>query len=427
VPEVWLIIPEGNAKTTLFAGLALYHIEFRRFGSVPVAASSRDQVGIMYDQADGFITRSGLRGFKLHPGYRRIRHEESGGRIQVMAADDRTGDGTIPTLALLDELHRHNDLRLYRTWRGKLIKRGGQIGAISTRGEPGSEFESTLLRIRDQATDVSVNGSFTRAASAHLVLHEWAVPPAADADDVAVVKAANPLKAMTVEALAEKFASPTMTRHHWLRFACNRPTRDDDSWLGPDGELIWRDLEAKYAFVPGAPTWAGVDVGLKRDSTGVVAVQQDENGHFHARLRVWTPTKDEPVDITDVMKHIRDLDKEYDLKEVSFDPRFFDVAATMLGDEGLPMVEVPQSVERMTVICGTALELIKRGELHHDGDPQLANHVLNAVPRFNERGFTLQKSKSRGRIDGCIALVLAVDRCIRPEVEPMREFVSAWA
>jgi phage terminase large subunit-like protein len=58
-----------------------------------------------------------------------------GGRLQVFAADDRTGDGIIPGgIALVDELHRHRDLRLYRVWVGKLVKRGAQIVTISTAG-----------------------------------------------------------------------------------------------------------------------------------------------------------------------------------------------------------------------------------------------------------------------------------------------------
>jgi phage terminase large subunit-like protein len=138
------------------------------------------------------------------------------------------------------------------------------------------------------------------------------------------------------------------------------------------------------------------------------------------------PTKDEPVDVTDVMEHIRELGRAYDLTAVSFDPRLFDVPAKWLADEGLPLVEVPQSVERMTTVCGGLFEIIKRGELRHDGDAGLAAHVLNAMPRFNEHGFTLQKSKSRGRIDGVIALALAVDRAIRSPAAPAEsDFV--WA
>ena len=165
--ECWFVVPEGNGKTTLLAGVGLYHCEFRPFAAVPVAAASREQAEIMYRQAEGFVLRSPRLHESVHSavqaakgkrktdvprfvcleGYRRINHF-GGGRIQVFAADDRTGDGVIPTLGILDELHRHRDLALYRTWAGKLTKRGGQIVAISTAGEPGSEFGRASCRER---------------------------------------------------------------------------------------------------------------------------------------------------------------------------------------------------------------------------------------------------------------------------------------
>ena len=177
VPEVWLIVPEGNGKTTTLAGLALYHAEFLPFAAVPVAAASREQAEILYRQAEGFVIRSDRLHELVHSpiqeakgkrktdvprftcleGYRRINHH-AGGRIQVFAADDRTGDGILPTLAIIDEPHRLRDLSLYRTWAGKIAKREGQIVAISTRGEPGSEFEETLNRIRERATERTDQG-----------------------------------------------------------------------------------------------------------------------------------------------------------------------------------------------------------------------------------------------------------------------------
>jgi phage terminase large subunit-like protein len=46
--------------------------------------------------------------FRCLEGYRRIRCDAMGSRIQVFASDDRTGDGVIPGgIAILDELHRH--------------------------------------------------------------------------------------------------------------------------------------------------------------------------------------------------------------------------------------------------------------------------------------------------------------------------------
>jgi phage terminase large subunit-like protein len=443
-PEAWMLVPEGNTKTTTLAGVALYHAEHRPFAAVPVAAASREQAEILYRQAEGFVLRSeGLYApvhsaiaaakgkrktevprFVCLEGYRRINHH-AGGRIQVFAADDRTGDGIIPTLGIIDEPHRLRDLSLYRTWTGKIAKRGGQIAAISTSGEPGSDFELTRAKVREAATEVKRQGSFTRYATKRIVLHEWAVPTGADVSDMAVVKAANPFSGITVPMLREKYASPTMTTHHWLRFVCNRPTRDDDCWLGPNALTLWAGLEAPFTFAPGDPTWLGVDVGIKRDSTAVVAVQRDETGEFHAATRLWIPGTDDPVDVTDVMEHIRELGRAYDVQAVSYDPRFFDVPAKMLADEGLPLIEVAQSVERMTTVCGSLLELIKSGRMHHTGDQLLTDHVLNAVPRFNERGFTLQKSKSRGRIDACIALALAVDMAMRTPVAV--ESFAVWA
>ena len=116
---------EVSANRTLLAELALYHREFRPFAVVPVAAASREQAEIMVRQAEGFVLRSDRLYASSHSaiqaakgkrtidvprfvcleGYRRINHH-GGGRIQVFAADDRTGDGIIPTLGIIDEPHR---------------------------------------------------------------------------------------------------------------------------------------------------------------------------------------------------------------------------------------------------------------------------------------------------------------------------------
>ena len=52
----------------------------------------------------------------------------------------------------------------------------------------------------------------------------------------------------------------------------------------------------------------------------------------------------------------------YDVRSVDYDPRLFEIVGGQLLDEGLPMVETPQSVERMTPIVGAAFEAIKRGQ-----------------------------------------------------------------
>ncbi|HKI95472.1 MAG TPA: terminase TerL endonuclease subunit, partial [Gemmatimonadales bacterium] len=260
-----------------------------------------------------------------------------------------------------------------------------------------------------------------------LIYREFAAPDDCATDDREAWREANPaIKAGFLRESALETDLGITPEGHFRIFRLGQWFDGVDSWLGPNGRVLWDGLRADFDFEAGAETWVGVDVGIKRDSTAVVAVQFDQGGHLHATTRVWLPTEDEPVDVTDVMEHIRELARAYDVRAVSYDPRFFDVPAKMLSDEGIEMIEVPQSVDGMTRVCGDLLALIKRGEVHHDGDDILATHVLNAVPRFNERGFTLQKSKSRGRIDAVIALGLAVDRASRTEATDV-DRVEFWA
>jgi phage terminase large subunit-like protein len=262
----------------------------------------------------------------------------------------------------------------------------------------------------EAAGERTVTGSFTRVKADRIVLHQWAVPEEADPEDLEAVKAANPFTGITIETLTAKRQSPTMTLHHWLRFVCNRPTQDSDVWLGPNGAAVWAGLLDPWEFEDGAPTWVGVDIAIKHDTSAVVALQRREDGRFHAQCRIFRPAPGQPVDTTDVMQHIRELGALYDLKAVSFDPRFFDVPAKMLEDEGVLMVEVPQSVERMTPAVLGLYEAINTGRISHDDDVAFTTQILSGVPRYNERGFTLAKSKSRGKIDAAVALALAYDR-----------------
>ena len=79
------------------------------------------------------------------------------------------------------------------------------------------------------------------------------------------------------------------------------------------------------------------------------------------------------------------------------------------------MVVVSQSVPQMTRICGDLYTLIRERGLSHDRDDLFAAHVLAAVARMNEGGWTLSKQRSRaGHIDAVIALGLAVDRARQP-------------
>lgn len=269
--ELWVLLPEGNAKTTLMAGLALYGADYSPSPWIPIGASSREQADIMRDQAADMVRRSPgfAKRFKIHDGYRQISSLRNGGRgIKVYAADKATGDGVIPfPYAFIDEGHRHRDLGLYRTWKGKLRKRGAQICMISTAGEPGSDFEDTRDRIRDLAGSRRRRGGHLRVEGGRVVMHDWKVDPKR-ARELRSVKSANPLAAISQEDLAEKLESPTLDfGEDWLRLTCNIPAR---SSLAAITDLEWDAAETTERIPEGMPISCGLDVAWKLDTTAIV-------------------------------------------------------------------------------------------------------------------------------------------------------------
>lgn len=403
VPEVWMIVPEGNGKTTLMSALALYHGDYTDTAMVLMAAASRDQAGLLFSQAAGFVERSPGFGdrFKVFEGYRKIKCKRSAGVIQVFAADDRTGDGVIPTMAFLDELHRHRDMKLYRTWRGKLAKRNGQLITISTAGEPETEFEDTRERALKTATDVSVSGSHTRAASAEMVLHDHSVPADADVEDMAVVKAANPLRTITVESLQKKRASPAMTLAHWQRFVCNQAVRSTESAITV---AEWNACRTDEQIPEGTPVWVGADFGWKWDTTAIAPLWMPE---LHKRLfgapEILTPPRDgasmSPLVVQEAFGRIHERNP---IHTVVMDEAAggAQMAEWLEQQFGCRVISHSQTHSPMALAFERWMEAMREGWLFHTGDPEFARHVLNAVGRVLPGGQSRFDRPVRSRTGG---------------------------
>jgi len=418
-----LATPRGNGKSSLGGALAVWAV----FDDDSTGAPQVPIVAMTLGMAEKSCYGVAVSMIKHHPdldrraivytgvGTSRVSVPFNGGLLFPISNDTDGLQGLDPSFALVDEI----GFQPVESWDSLRMGAGKRSrSTIIGVGTPGFDHDNALYHIRKARADGAKLPGF--------VFTEYAAPEGCRVDDRRAWRKANPAIAAGFlrQSALETDVGLTIEPHFRL-FRLGQWVEGVTSWLGPNGRAIWDALRAPYPFVEGAPTWVGVDVGIKRDSTAVVAVQRDPAGELHAIARFWIPTEENPVDVTDVMQHLRELATAYDVQAISFDPRFMDVPAKMLGDEGLPMVEIPQSPERMTGVLGSLLELVKRGELHHDGDEILAAHVLNGIARFNDRGFVLVKSKATRRIDGAIALSLAVDRALREA--PPAEVLISWA
>jgi len=410
--ETLILISKKNGKTTLLSALALFHLITTPDCECVIGAASRDQATILYDQAIGFVRRSPeIRpAVVLKTGYREIRAARHAGRVRVLAADVDTADGVIPTLALVDELHRHRSAGLYGVFRDGLGPRHGQMITISTAGD---NEASPLGQMRTEARQLAEQHRagahlYARSADGSYAMHEWALDRDADTDDMAVVKEANPASWQTVEALGRRHDSPSMLTHQWLRFACGIWASSEAWWIHSDD---WQAVRSDERIRPGERVALGFDGARVSDNTALVACRMDDG--LIQPLEVWVPPPDGEIPGGEVDRAVALAMERYRVVRGYFDPPLWqseiDSWARTFGEKSVVRYSTARS--RMFAAVERFRTDVAAGRLHHTGDPVLTRHVLNAQMREVRGGYWLAKSRpsSPDKIDAAVAAVLAYE------------------
>jgi hypothetical protein len=260
------------------------------------------------------------------------------------------------------------------------------LATISTAGEPGSEFEETRERIRQQAPELERSATFVRAASPELVLHEWAVPEDGDPEDLDLVKAANPFSGITVETLRAKRASPTMTLDHWKRFVCNLPTRGGRAAIT---EAEWYGAVSEEGIPGGEEVWLGLDVGWKYDTTALVPLWiRDPEFRLLGPAVVLEPPRDgTSLDPYLVERSILELHQVNPFHTVVMDTSHAEQLAEWVAEQfGCRVIDRQQTNVFAVEDYDRWMEALRNGWLRHSGDRELSSHVMNAVARLLPQG-----------------------------------------
>lgn len=414
-------VPKGNGKSPFAAWVAAVELAgpvvfdhwtakgprgvLRTSPVVPVGAASFEQADLVFAELRNIFDNdaSPLKGF-AETFETEILLKGRPGRAYRVAATRGTNDGGRPSCFIADELHewatpaqegchlvisngatkRADSLELKITTAGSdLESLLGRLYQLGRKVEAGQAIDDRLLFIWHEAAD-----TYDLQDPEQLRAALWSCNPAAG-------------DFLDVEERAAKFAE--IPEFEFRRYFLNQWTRAAESWLPPG---TWARCQSDLELAPDWPVWVGVDMALKHDSVAVVACQPQDGGRLVVRSRVWRPA-DDRIDVAAVENHLRALHRDLDVREFAYDPAYFERSAQALLDEGLPMVEFPQSPQRMVPACQHAYELITSGRIAHDGDPTLRDHVESAAQREGERGWTLSKGKSRRKIDACIAMVIA--------------------
>jgi phage terminase large subunit-like protein len=463
VTETVILIPKKNGKTTTLAIVALHHLCFTEDAEVVIAASSRDQATILLDQAAKIVRRSRVLDDRVvvKRGFREIRSLRDSGRIRVLAADADTADGVIPTLALVDELHRHKSAELYGVFRDGLGPRDGRMVTISTAGE---DEDTPLGELRARALllpHVEVEGRRTLAYDdkGAFALLEWALREDDDVHDIAVVKQANPASWQTHARLQERHDSPSTKPWQWARFACGLWVRGQESAISPED---WSRCLDKEAVIPdGSPAWLGLDLAWTIDCTAIVPLWMEgprrrvvgrpvilrppgDGSMIDERAIVWAlliyagewawsrrdfvqalSGSNRADVVEDWANAIERAAHPLRVQGIVYDPNAGgrQMVQQLQREHDLPFIEHSQDNAPMA-LASTRLADAIPSLIRHDGDAGLRNHVLTAVQKWLGGEKWKYDRPTRGKrrpIDALTALEFAHSVAVAELEEPPAE------
>lgn len=414
--ETVCLVSKKNGKTTLISALSLYHLTTTPDAECVIAAASREQAGILFGQAAAFVRRSEWLKARVRPTLREMRSKTDSGRTRVLASDSDTADGTIPSLAIVDEVARHKSGDLYGTLRDGLGPRNGRLVGISTAGD---DEDSPLGRMRRMAYElptVERDGAYRycRSADGAFVVHEWALDETDPRDDLALVKTANPASWQTIEALRRRFESPSMTSWAWARFACGVWTVGEDSAIS---EREWAACARPGLEIePGADgVVIGIDLGWRWDTTAMVPIRQESPEHpiqVHPPTILTPPQTGESLDAEEVFGACQLFAERWPGCTFVADPEAGGEQLMQRLDRELPGVTLLTHSQKTGPMCQAAQilsETIAERGIEHPDDEQLNRHVLSASAKFFGVAWRFVKPpRKKLPIDAVIALSMAV-------------------
>lgn len=414
-------VARKNGKSALGAGLALYGLLMGpEGGEVYSCAGEKEQAKIVFSTARRMV--------EMEPEladickcYRDVIEVPSTGSFyRALSAEAFTKEGLNPHEVVFDEVHVQPNREL---WDVMALASGARVEplmvGITTAGvkTDSSGGDSLCYGLYQHGRKVAAgevdDPSFFMA---------WWEPADRKADhrDPATWREANP--GFDDLVAAEDFASAVLKtpEAEYRTKRCNQWVSTATTWL-PAG--AWDGCAEPRAVPDLAEVVLGFDGSFSNDSTALVVVESGEVPHVDV-VECWEkPDRAATgwrVPIAAVEDAIREACRRWQVREIVCDPFRWARTYQVLEDEGLPIVEFPQSPQRMVPATQRFYEAVLNGAVTHSGDPRLARHMDNCVIKTDQRGSRLAKetTTSPRKIDLAVAAVMAHERAHAPREAP---------
>ena len=434
-----VLVPRKNSKSLLGGGLAIDGLIDEPGAEVYSCAADKDQAKIVFAEVKTAVEMSPELDAKqggLFKVYRdAIEYPSMGSVYKALSAEAFTKEGLNPSRVIFDELHAQPNDELWNVMnQGSDTRQQPLILAISTFGvKTDSTGRDSVCYGQYQYAKRIISGEVVDARYGARIYETDERVAGFDYRDHAVWHAANPalgdfLYPEKMDAACRKMPEAdfkTKRLNIWVSAA--------RAWL-PAG--AWAACVDCDRTVPdGTEVCLGFDGSFNNDSTALTLVTcvTDDNPVPHVDVvECWEKPPEAgnewTVPILAVEEALRAACRRWQVREIVCDPARWARTYQVLEEEGLPVVDFPQSPARMVPATQRFYEAVVNRALTHSGDPRLARHLDNCTVRTDTRGSRISKeSKSSPRkIDLAISAVMALERASQPPPPPAEADFISW-
>ncbi len=455
----YLEIPKKNAKTTLIAGLAVYHLACDGpDGQIYCCAADKGQAGLVYKAALSMIDQNeDLQSiFKITDSKKEIKNKLTGTILKVLSAEAYTKHGINPTVVIFDELHTQPNRELWdtMTFGAGAARREPLWWVITTAGND-PDRHSIGWEIHDKAQKIISGESINPSWYAKI----YCAPEDADIFDEKIWYIANPSLGATIsiesvrqEAFSARNSEAEERLFRWLRLnqwvstkrISWQPLTLWDRTVGKWdlSELVGKrcypglDLSsttditaACYLFPPqeGLPDWRVIfDAWIPEDSMKERILRDHVPYDRWVNQKYLHATPGNVIDYEFVEAKILAADKQYDLQVLGTDPWNSRMLTQRLMREGIEVVEIPQTMAGMSPAMKEIERLMKAGAMSHEQNPvaRWCWGNVNVAVDGNEN-IKPMKNKSIERIDLTVAMINAMATAMASEKININETIMS--
>ena len=442
---VYIEIPKKSGKSELAAAIALYMLtaDGESNAEVYVAACDRQQASIIFNTSVNFVegNKTLSRVTKIVMSTKRIVYPLTGSFYQVLSSDVKSKSGLNPSCVILDEIWTYPNAELARML---------TTGSGDAREQPlfiylttaGDKLSGYGWEMHNKAKDIL---SGRRVDDTFLPII-YGLEENDDWEDEKNWYKANPSLGYTIqiERVREHFEQAKqdpVEEALFKQLRLNMWLKQDIKWM-PLDSWIKCSFEVNAEKLGGRICYGGLDLSSTTDITAFVLVfpPNEEDDKYYVLPYFWIPEENleirvrrdrVPYDVWKkqgylkttegnvihygfIEKFIEELGNWYNIKEIAFDRWGAVQMVQNLEALGFTVVPFGQGFKDMSPPTKELMKLVLEKRIAHGGDPVLSWMMDNVHVKTDPAGnIKPDKEKSTERIDGAVAMIMALDRAIR--------------